>query len=360
MGILFSKPVSLVGLDISSTAVKLLELSKIQKKDQTLYTVENYLIEDLPLNAVNDKHIEDHELVNQVVTKAVLKSKFKTMYAAIALPRSEVVTRVIQIKRGLSETETEVEVRSQAEQYIPYAMDDVSLDYEIMGDNEHEPEEVDVQFAAAKTENVDVRLAAANIDKKFKVKVVDIEEFALENAFVLLAEQNPKIKNSDVVALLDIGATTITYTVLQQKKIVYTREQAFGGKQLTEQIQSQYGLDFDTAERAKRHNELPAGYKVDVLEPFMLNIAQEVQRAEQYYYSSGTPGTIDHTILTGGCAKIEGLAHEIQEQIGGNVMVARLFDHMEVARHIKRSALIQDAPVLMIACGLALRSFDHG
>ena len=358
MGLLFSKSVSLVGLDISSTAVKLLELSQSTKKGKPHYKVESYLIEDLPSDAISDKHIENVEAVNAVIVKAVAKARLRSKHVAIAMPRSEVVTRVIQIVEGLPESEIEITVRDEAEQYIPYSMDDVSLDYAIIGPNENNTDEVDVQFAAAKTESVDNRLIAATIDA-LTVKVVDVEEFALENAFALLIEQSEDINDGDIVALIDIGATSITYSVLQDKKIIYTREQAFGGVQLTEHIVSQYGLEFDTAERAKRNpEELPDGYQDEVLMPFMVNIAEEVQRAEQYYYSSGSQGTINYTILTGGCAKIDKLDDVIQQQIGGSVRVARLFDEMSVGRRIKKNQLLQDAPALMIACGLALRSFD--
>jgi type IV pilus assembly protein PilM len=357
MGIFSTKTPPLLGVDISSTAVKLLELSRAGKNSRH-YRVENYALEPLPEGAVEDKTVKDVEAVGMALQRIVKKLKPKAEHAAVAVAGSAVITKVIQMPKNSSDDEMEEMVRMEAEQYIPYPMDEVSLDFQVIGPSEGNPEdEVDVMLAASKTENVDDRLEVLDI-AGLKSRVVDIELFALENAFSLLAMSDPEIDTSDIIALVDVGATTTLFSVLHDLKIVYTREQPFGGKQLTEQIQQRYGLNYDEAMMAKRQGGLPEDYENELLGPFKEAMAQEVSRAIQYYYSSSTSGTIAHTVIAGGCASIPGVIELIGNKVGGHVSLANPFASMSVSGKVNKKTLMNDAPALMIACGLALRSFD--
>jgi len=357
VGIFNTAPIPLVGIDISTTSVKILELSRLDKKSNR-YRVESYAVEPLPLNAVVDKNIADMEAVGDALVRAIKKAKPKTEWAAIAIAGSAVITKTIQMTAGLTSDEELVEsVKMDAEQYIPYPMEEVSLDFQVLGPNEKNPEEeIDIMLAASKSEVIDNRMAVLEY-ASMKGKVVDIEIFAMENAFALLAENDPEITPSDIIALVDIGATTTTFTVLQSLKIAYTREQSFGGNQLTEEIQSRYGLSYEEAMLAKRQGGLPEDYETDVLDSFKESMAQEISRAMQFYYGSGTAGTIAHTVLSGGCASIAGVTELVANKIGGHVTVANPFASMSVSAKVNKKALTNDAPALMIACGLALRSF---
>jgi type IV pilus assembly protein PilM len=344
-------------VDISSTAVKQLELTRAGKNKRN-YRVENYGLEALPEGAVEDKAIKDIEAVGLALQKLVKKFKLKTQFAAVAVAGSAVITKVIQMPNNVVDREMEEMVWMDAEQYIPYPMDEVNLDFEVVGPSEANPEEeFDVMLAASKSENVSDRIAVLEM-AGLKAQVVDIELFALENAFSLLALNDPEIDTSDVIALVDVGATTMSFSVLHDLKILYTREQAFGGQQLTEQIQHRYGLSYEESMVAKRYGGLPEDYEAELLEPFKEVMAQEVSRAIQYYYSSSSSGTIAHTVVAGGCASIPGVIELIGNKIGGHVSLANPFASMSVSNKVNKKALMNDAPALMIACGLALRSFD--
>lgn len=357
MGLFSRKAPSIVGVDISSTAIKLLELSRVGRGGKS-YRVETYALQPLPEGVVVDKIITDVEAVGAAMGTLVKIAKPKGDFAAVAVGGSSVITKIIQMPAGMGNEDLEESVNLEADQYIPYAMDDVMMDFSIIGPNEKNPEEeLDVMLAASKSENVEARIAVLEMGN-LKAKVVDIELFALENAFTLMAQNDPEIDSSDTIALIDIGATTMTCSVLRDLKIDYTREHAFGGNQLTEQIQHAYGLTYEEAVLNKRTGNLPENYEAELLEPFKEAMAQEISRAVQFYYSSSTAGTIGHIVLAGGCASISGITELVHQKIGGHVTIANPFASMSVSNKVAKKALMNDAPGLMIACGLALRSFD--
>lgn len=356
-GLFGNKQIPLVGIDISSTAIKLLELSRVGKGGKS-YRVETYAVEPLPANVVEDKNIKDVEVIGEAMQRAVKRCRIKSDRVAVAVAGAAVITKIIQMQADLSEADIEATIEMEAGQYIPYPMEEVSLDFEILGPSENNPEEeIDVLLAASKKDIIDDRVAVANM-AGLKAKVVDIETFALENAFTLLAQNDPEIDSNDVIALVDVGATTTSFSVLNELKIVYTREQPFGGNQLTEQIQHRYGLSYEEASMAKRLGQLPEDYETELLEPFKEAMAQEISRAVQYYYSSSASGNIAHTVIAGGCASIPGIIEQITNKIGGHVTLANPFASMSVSSKVNKKGLMNDAPALMIACGLALRSFD--
>lgn len=343
----------LLGIDISSTSVKLLELSRTGGR----YRVESYAVEPLPPNSVVEKNITDAELVGEAIRRAVAKSGTKTKTAACAVAGSAVITKIITMPAELSEDEMESQIQIEADQYIPYPLEEISLDFQVLQASEHEPDKVDVMLAASRSDNVDIRVAALGVGG-LTAKVVDVEAFALENAMQLLVESNELIADSHVVAIMDVGATTSTLSVLEDSKIIYTREQSFGGRQLTDEIQRRYGLSYEEAGLAKRQGGLPDNYHPEVLQPFMESMAQEVNRALQFFYSSSQVGAVDHVVIAGGCASIDGIDTLIQSKIDTTVTIANPFKNMTVSSRVKAEALANDAPALMIACGLALRSFD--
>lgn len=343
----------LLGIDISSTSVKLLELSRSGAK----YKVESYSVEPLPPNSVVEKNITDAELVGEAIGRAVAKCASKTKSAACAVAGSAVITKIITMPAELSEDEMESQIQIEADQYIPYPLEEISLDFQVLQPSENEPDKVDVMLAASRSDNVDIRVAALGVGG-LQAKVVDVEAFALENAVTLLAENDPAIGDSHILAVMDVGATTSTLSVLEDFKIIYTREQMFGGRQLTDEIQRRYGLSYEEAGLAKRQGGLPDNYEPEVLEPFMESMAQEVNRALQFFYSSSQVGAVDHVVIAGGCASIKGIDSLIESKIDTSVTIANPFKNMSVSSRVKADSLANDAPAMMISCGLALRSFD--
>jgi type IV pilus assembly protein PilM len=344
----------LLGIDISSTAVKLLELSKSGDR----YRVESYGVEPLPANAVVEKNIADVEGVGDALARLVGRARPGTKQAAVAVAGSAVITKVIEMDASLNDDDMERQLRADADQYIPFPLDEVRMDFEVMGPVEDNPERAEVLLAASRTENVEMRTDALEIGG-LQAAVVDVEAYAMERAFQLVLPQLPDSGELETVAVFDIGATMTTLNVLHQGRTVYTREQLFGGKQLTEEIQRRYGISMDEAGLAKKTGELPDDYESEVLQPFKDAVVQQVNRSLQFFYGSTQFNEVDYILLAGGSAAIEGLAELVEEKVGAPCSVANPFTDMTLANKVNANAIAGDAPALMIACGLALRSFEQ-
>ncbi|WP_144823788.1 pilus assembly protein PilM [Marinobacter piscensis] len=347
------KSSAVLGVDVSSSSVKLLELSKQGDR----YKVESYAVEPLPANAVVEKNITDVEAVGEVLKRAASRSRTSLKQVAIAVSGSSVITKVIQMDGALNQFEMEDQIALEADQYIPYPLDEVAIDFEVQGPAENNPNQVDVLLAACRKENVDIREDALEM-ASLKARIVDVEAYALERAYVLIAPQLGAQQEESVVAIVDVGATMTTLSVLAEGKTVYTREQIFGGKQLTEEIQRRYGLSVQEAGLAKKQGGLPDDYEPEVLTPFREAVVQQVARALQFFFGASQYNAVDHVVLAGGTASIQGLAEMVEEKTGTPTVIANPFADMAVAPRVNASALSNDAPSLMIACGLAMRSFD--
>ena len=344
----------LLGIDISSTAVKLLELSRSGGR----YRVESYGVEPLPANSVQEKNIVDVEGVGDAIGRLVSRTRPGTKLGAVAVAGSAVITKVIEMDADMNEDERENQLKVEADQYIPFPLDEVRMDFQVIGPSENNPEKVDVLLAASRTENVELRTDAMEIGG-LQAKVVDVEAYALERAFQLVRPQLPNADELETVALFDIGATMTTLNVFHQGRTVYTREQLFGGKQLTEEIQRRYGISMEEAGLAKKTGELPDDYESEVLSPFKDAIVQQVNRSLQFFYGSTQFNEVDYILLAGGSASIAGLPELVQEKVGAGCSVANPFTDMALSSKVSAAAIANDAPALMIACGLALRSFEE-
>ncbi|UUA74911.1 pilus assembly protein PilM [Cellvibrio sp. QJXJ] len=345
-----AKPV--IGLDISSTSVKLLELNRIGDR----YHVESYTVKALPPNAVVEKNIADPAAVAEVIRSMVKQSKTKLKHAAVAVAGSAVITKMIDMPMDLSDDAMESQIAAEADQYIPFPLEEVMLDFEVQGISPRNPDQVEVLLAACRRENVDVRQQVLN-DADLVAEKIDIEAYCMERAFELIAEQLED-QEGQVVAIIDIGATMTTLSVLVDGKTVYTREQLFGGRQLTEEIQRRYGLSREEAGLAKKQGGLPDDYEMEVLAPFKDAVVQQVTRSLQFFFSASQYNDVDYIILAGGVASLEGLVGLIEEKLGTQTVVANPFARMSVSSRVNAVSLANDAPALMIVTGLAMRSFD--
>lgn len=352
MGLLGQSKSPLVGIDISSTAVKLLLLSQSAGR----YRVEHYAVEPLPPNAVAEKNIVEVEAVGEAIKRAIAQAGVKCKDAAVAVAGSAVIIKQITMPSNLDENELEDQVQLEAGQYIPYPIEEVSLDFEVLGPVPGNDEMVSILLAASRSENVELRVSALELGG-LVAKVVDVEAFAMENAYGLIADQL-SVPKSNLVALVDVGATMTTLNVLRDRRSIYTREQVFGGKQLTDEVMRRYGMSYEEAGQAKRQGGLPESYDVEVLEPFKEAMTQQISRLLQFFYAGSEFNRVDQLVLAGGCAAIAGIAEMIEEQLGVPSVIANPLANMSLSPRVKAQTLQQDAPALMIACGLALRSFD--
>ena len=345
----------LIGLDISSTSIKMVELSRADKGGMK---VERYAMELLPRDAVVDGKIVNIEAIAETIEKALRRMGTNTRLVAMALPTAAVITKKIILPAHLREQEMEVQVESEANQYIPFALEEVNLDFQVIGPAPSGPDEVEVLLAASRKEMVDDRVACA-LGANLKAWVMDIEAYAAQAAFELVETQLPSGGRDQCIALVDVGANVMNVTMMRNDQTLYSREQAFGGAQLTQDIMRTYGMSSEEAEAAKRSGSLPDNYEKDILAPFLESMAQEVARALQFFFTSTQYTQIDHIVLSGGCATLPNASEAIFAHSQVNTIIANPFANMTLASRVKGRALLADAPSLMIACGLALRRFDQ-
>lgn len=354
MSLLKRIPPPLVGLDISTTAVKLLGLSGQPGK----YKVEAYAVVPLPPDSVSERNIVNIEAVGEAISRAVAKSRTKVKAGAVAVSGSSVITKKITMQGNLPDSEMEVQISLEADQYIPYSLDEVYLDFEVLGKTEKNPDTVDVLLAASRSDTVDQRTDALEAGG-LEAAVVDIEAYSMETAFSLVAHQVPGGGKGKTVAIVDVGAMATTLNVIHDGQSIFTREQLFGGKQLTDDIQARYGLSNEEAGRAKKQGGLPDDYEAEILNPFKESLAQQVSRLLQIFFSSTSQNQIDHILLCGGTASIPGINTVVEQYIGVPTVLANPLANMSIGPTVNAQALQDDAASLMIACGLALRTFDY-
>lgn len=340
---------TLLGIDISSTSIKILQLSPSGNK----FRVDNYVIRPLPANAVVEKNISDIDAVGDCIAAAISILKPSIKDAAVAVAGSAVITKTIEMNASLSDSEMENQIVVEADQYIPYPLDEVSIDFERQGLSERSPDMVEVLLAACRRENVDARVTALELGG-LVAKVVDIEAYAIERAFTLLADQIGS-DEEQTVAIIDIGAMMTTLNVILGGKTIYTREQMFGGHQLSEEVQRRFGLSAVEAETAMKRGGLPEEYEYEILAPFKDAVVQQISQTLQFFFSSSHYNEVDHILLAGGVAAIEGLSDLVQESLSTPVTIANPFADLQVGSKVNKTALKNDAPSLLIACGLAMR-----
>lgn len=345
----------LIGVDISSSSVKAVELSESPKKDG--YVVERYAIEQLPKYALVDGNINNLDAVSESIGRALKRMGGRIKNACLALPAAAVITKKILLPSGLREEDLEYQVEAEANQYIPFAIEEVNIDFQIIGPAANNEEEVEVLLAASRKVNVEDRVAAAQA-AGLKTVVVDVEPYAAELALDQICAQLPGGTVDQCIALVDIGANVMNINVLRNGQSVYTRDQQVGGEQLTQQIQNTFGLSYEEAEIGKRSGGLPDNYESDVLAPFRETVASEIVRAIQFFFTSTKYNEVNFIVLSGGTSALAGLDDVVATRTQVNTLVANPFAQMTLSSRIKPRQLQADAPALMIACGLALRRFD--
>jgi type IV pilus assembly protein PilM len=349
-----SKVRPLVGLDISSSSVKMVELSGSEKDG---YRIERFSIEPLPRDAVVDGNIANLEGVGDAVKRAVRRMGAGVKQVAVALPASAVITKKIVLPEGLREQDMELQVESEANQYIPFPLDEVNLDFQVVGPSPASLDDVEVLIAASRKEKVEDRVAAAE-SAGLKVSIVDVESFAAEAAFELVTRQLPDEARDRIVALVDIGSTGTGVTILRNGRQLYAREQPLGGNQLTQDIARQYGMTAEEAEAAKLSGDLPEDFERDLMRPFLDSVALEISRALQFFFTSTQFNEVHHIVLAGGCAGMPGLDEVVKGRTQVETTVANPFAEMALSSKVRPKSLLAAAPSLMVACGLALRRFD--
>ena len=347
-----NKNVPVIGLDIGSSSVRALQLSE----HGSGYRVEHFAIEPVGAGAVVEKSVQDVEAISNAIERAVQHSGSKAKNCAIAVSGSAVFTKTISLPSNLAESDVESQVQIEANQYVPYPLDEVSLDFEILGPSPRNEDLVDILLAASKSENVESRQDALDA-AGLQAKVVDVEAFAIANAFELMRERDG-LSKSEAVGVFDIGFDLTTLLVLRGGRVIYTRDHPFGGHQLLEETMRRFEMSAEQASFFERGEEGPEDFEEEVLEPFQLNIVHQISRALQFFASSNEYSPISTIYLSGGSASLTGLSSMVQQELGLTTRVADPITGMDLAPSVAVSALKRNAPNLMVAMGLALRGFD--
>ena len=352
---LSAKSLPILGLDISTTAVKLVELSDAGKG---LLRVERYVIEPLPKDAVSDGNIANLDQVAETVRTAWENLGTRIKNVALALPSSAVITKKILAPASLKGVDLENQIETEANQVIPFSLDEVNLDFQVLGPSPSSPDDVQVLLAAARKEKVEDRVAAVEA-AGLKALIMDVESYATQTAFEQMAHLLPNSGEGQTVAIIDIGAQNMHINIFNNGELVYLREHGFGGSQLNNEIARRYGMTTDEAENAKRKGTLPSSFDVEVLQPYSETLAMEIGRALQLFTTSTQYQKVDQILLAGGGAMIPGVDEVVAQRTGMPTMVVNPFSNMTVGSRVRPQQLAVDAPSLFVACGLAMRRFDQ-
>jgi type IV pilus assembly protein PilM len=307
---------------------------------------------------VSEGNINNLDAVAEALRSGWKRLGTRVRNLALALPTAAVITKKILVPAGQREDELELQVETEANQYIPFALDEVNLDFHVLGHAPQNPEELEVLIAASRKDKVEDRVAAAEASG-LKAAVMDVEAFATQTAFELIERQQLPNGGKDLtVAIVDVGTSITNVNVLRSGTSIYMREAPFGGNQLTQDICSRYSLTAHEAEAAKRAGGLPEGYESDVLKSFSDTLALEVARALQFFYTSTKYSQVDNILLCGGCAAIPGIDQVVRQRSQVNTLTANPFVGMALSPRVNPRHLASDAPSLVVACGLAMRRFD--
>ena len=354
LGSLFSRqPAPLLGLDISSSSVKLVELGRDKAGNLVL---ERCAIEPLDRGWITDGNVEKFDEVAEAVRRVVKKSGTRTKNVAMALPPSAVITKKIILPGGLTEAELEIQVESEANQYIPFSLEEVSLDFCVVGPSATSAGDVEVLIAASRREKVQDRQGLAEA-AGLKPVIIDVESYASRLATSRLIESLPNKGVDTMVALFEVGAFTTSMQVIKNDEVLYDRDQAFGGAQLTQLIVRQYGFSPEEAETKKRNGDLPDDYDSGVLRPFVDSMAQEIGRALQFFFTSTPHNKVDYVMLAGGSAALPGLTEAVTQQTSFACSLVNPFDGMQIGEGIREKKMRREAPSYLTSCGLAMRRF---
>lgn len=348
-----NKSQPLVGIDISSTAVKVVQIGSTGDR----YRIEHYAIEPIQPGWVDDKVIAEPEQVASVIEKALKSARIKTRSAVVAVAGTGVITKIIQVPGvlGMPEHELQDQVELEAANHIPFPVEEVRMDFHVIGQSQTEGV-LNVLLVAVRNDTANVVQETAEM-AGLTVEVMDVKSLALETAYNVVAEEL-KIPEDDLVAMFDIGASVITLNVMHQGNSIFQRQQPFDTKALETELRRQMGYSQEDALAQLRSAEFPAGFEESVLDPFRDSLVQSLGRLLQYFYSATEFNAIHKILLSGGGASTHGLPEALDERLGIPSSVANPLASMALGSGVKGQDLATDAPSLFLATGLALRKFD--
>jgi len=346
---LYNKP--LFGLDLSTTAVKAVELRRRRRR----YCLTSYAVEPLPPQAMTDQMVTDPDAVASAIARAHKRARIRRKHVATSVAGASVITKKVTIPVALKELEQQAQVWMEASHHLPGGIESMHLDYQTLGpDPKEEADQLTALLVACKREVIDGYRQAIE-QAGLKASVIDVDPFAVENAYELGA--SPKALDR-TVALLNVGTEITNINVLHQGQSLFTRDHYFGGQQLVESLSETYGWGYDQAEQRLMRGELPEEAEDQVVAPFLQSLASEVGRSLDFYATTYPEQTVEEAVLSGGGALLKGIIDRMENRLGIKVSLGNPFVGMTLGPEIEEQELKALAPRLMVATGLALRSFD--
>ncbi|NWF36002.1 type IV pilus assembly protein PilM [Mariprofundus sp. KV] len=359
MSFFSSRSEGIMGVDISSTGIKLVELSR----SRSGYELVSLATIPLPRDAIVENTIIDSSAVTQALIEAVNAAKTSTKNVALAVSGNAVIIKTITIPT-VSEFELEAQIQYEADQHVPYDIDDVFLDFFIQGMTADDPEHMDVVLAACKREVVeDYQMVLA--EAGLTAKCVDCAVFALENGAEVTEQHNLPHggeqlladEDADVHALINIGANMMNINVLINGQMAFVRDQFYGGQNLTEEIQKEHDISYQAAEQLKTDDF--DSIHPEALERFYMGLTSELVRSLDFYSASRAEFPVRKLLLSGGCALIPNIATELEQRLGIDTAILNPFENIKIpAKKFDEQHIRRIGPMLMIPIGLAMRSFD--
>ncbi len=348
------EPAPLLGIDISTTTLKLVELGR--RRDGG-YALLHCAIEPLEKGWIVEGNIEKFDEVAEAMRRLVRKAGTKTRDVALALPGSAVITRKVHLPAGLPEDVLQIQVEAEAAQLIPFPLSEVALDFCVIGPSANAQGYDEVLVAAARKEKVADRQGVAEAAGLHPV-IMDVEPYASRLAARRAIERLPNGGKNLLVALFEIGSQSTALQVIRNDEMIYERDQPVGGAALTQLIARQYGLSIEEAEQKKKLGSgLPADYPQLVLQPFLNMLGQELGRALQFFFTSTPYNRVDYVLLSGGSARLPGIAEAVVAQTGFVARVLDPFEGMALPPSVPAARLAVEATSYLVATGLALRRF---
>jgi type IV pilus assembly protein PilM len=334
---------SSIGLDIGSGYLKVVQL----KDTKSGYELELFDTLPLPPELIVDGSIIDSLRLEDSLKELSRKAKIKTKDVAISIAgHSSVIIKRVSLP-DMSEEELSESIKFEAEQYIPFDIEDVALDFQILGPKE-EPGQMDVIIVAVKKDIINEYISVVK-GAGFNCQIVDVNSFALENIY----EINYEIEPGKNVALVNIGTSTINMNILKGGISVFTRDSAVGSNLHTEVLQREFNLTYDVAERLKRGDAVENVSPQDafsVMELASEEIIGEVNRSLEYFHEE-----INEVILSGGCALVKDFSKLLAEKIGVETKIMQPFKNIRIPKKFDVTYIEEMAPMAAVAAGLALR-----
>jgi len=344
-----SKSKAVIGIDIGTHSIKLVELAGSHANPKVVA----WGIAPLPAGAFSENAIANAELIADALNGLIVKSGAKGDSVAVAVSSSHAITKVLGMPRDISEVELEEQISIEALHFIPYPIDEVNIDFEVIGKSEANDQENDVLLVACRRSIVDDYIDLVE-DSDLELNYVDIDTYALERVY---RSQNSLGSNSEQpVALFDVGSSNSHLMVVDAERVIYSRHQNFGAGQLVKLIRKEYGVSAEEAEEILNSSQPPGDFLSAVQEPFVEMLRQEVSRALQFFYSSSSFSNIDSIVLSGACCALNGLAGDLEVKMRSKVSILNPMANVNVQTN--RDAIAKVAPALSIAYGLSLRGLS--